>query len=77
MSAMNRATDLWPPLPYSEWRDTCETLHLWTQVVGKVRLAATPWLNHSWHVPLYVTARGLCTSPIRVDGRARLTAPFK
>ena len=67
---MNRATDLWPSLPLSEWRDTCETLHLWTQVIGKLRLAATPWLNHSWHVPLYLTARGLGTSPIHVDGRA-------
>jgi len=54
----------WPELPYPAWKDTCTTLHLWTQVVGKVRLARTPWLNHSWHVPLYVTARGLTTSPI-------------
>ena len=45
----------WPALPYAAWRDTCATLHLWTQIVGKVRLALTPWLNHSWHVPLYVT----------------------
>lgn len=67
---MNRATDLWPSLPLSEWRDTCETLHLWTQVIGKLRIAVTPWLNHSWHVPLYLTARGLSTSPIYVDGRA-------
>ncbi len=56
--------DAWPALPYAAWRDTCATLHLWTQVVGKIRLAQTPWLNHSWHVPLYVTARGLGTSPI-------------
>jgi hypothetical protein len=56
----------WPELPYEAWKDTRETLHLWTQVVGKVRLALTPWLNHSWHVPLYVTARGLTTSPIPV-----------
>lgn len=55
---------LWPELPYGAWRDTCTTLHLWTQIVGKVRLAATPWLNHSWHVPLYLTARGLTTSAI-------------
>ena len=48
----------------SAWRDTRDTLHLWTQVVGKVRLALTPWLNHSWHVALYVTARGLTTSPV-------------
>ena len=55
---------LWPPLPYDAWRETCSTLHLWTQVVGKIRLAQTPWTNHSWHVPLYVTSRGLTTSPI-------------
>jgi hypothetical protein len=57
-------TERWPELPYAAWKDTRDTLHLWTQVVGKVRLALTPWLNHSWHVALYVTARGLTTSPI-------------
>jgi hypothetical protein len=59
----------WPALPYAAWKDTCETLHLWTQVIGKVRLALTPWLNHSWHVTLYVTARGLGTPPIAYQGR--------
>jgi Family of unknown function (DUF5996) len=54
----------WPELPTAAWRETYETLHLWTQIVGKVRLARTPWLNHSWHVALYVTARGLTSSPI-------------
>ncbi len=54
----------WTALAYSDWKDTCATLHLWTQIVGKVRLACTPWLNHSWHAPLYLTARGLTTSPI-------------
>src|SRR5689334_12355291 len=54
----------WPELPLDGWRDTCATLHLWTQIVGKIRLSRTPWLNHSWHVTLYVTARGLSTSPI-------------
>jgi hypothetical protein len=54
----------WPDLPTIAWRETYETLHLWTQIVGKIRLARTPWLNHSWHVALYVTARGLTTSPI-------------
>jgi Family of unknown function (DUF5996) len=54
----------WPDLPYGAWRETCSTLHLWTQIVGKVRLALTPWLNHSWHVPLYVNAKGLATSAI-------------
>ena len=55
---------LWPPLPYDAWKDTCSHLHLMTQVVGKVRLAQTPWVNHSWHVTLYVTPRGLTTGPI-------------
>jgi uncharacterized protein DUF5996 len=54
----------WPELPTSAWRETCETLQLWTQIVGKIRLAREPWLNHSWHVVLYVTPRGLTTSPI-------------
>src|SRR5207237_8844928 len=53
-----------PELPTTAWRETNETLHLWTQIVGKIRLAREPWLNHSWHVVLYVTARGLTTSPI-------------
>ena len=55
---------LWPELPFGAWAETRATLHLWTQVVGKIRLELTPWLNHSWHVPLYVNARGLTTSPI-------------
>jgi hypothetical protein len=55
---------VWPELPYTAWRETCATLQLWTQIVGKIRLAQTPWLNHSWHVTLYVTSRGLTTSPI-------------
>ena len=54
----------WPELSYPDWRETYAALHLWTQVVGKVRLAQTPWVNHSWHVTLYVTPRGLTTSPI-------------
>ena len=54
----------WPELPTSAWRETCETLQLWTQIVGKIRLAREPWLNHSWHVVPYVTPRGLTTSPI-------------
>jgi hypothetical protein len=55
---------VWPELPYAAWRDTLETVHLWSQIVGKVRLALTPWLNHSWHIPFYVTSRGIGTSPI-------------
>ena len=54
----------WPELPLSAWKDTYATLHLWTQIVGKIRLAQTPWLNHSWHVALYATPRGLTTSLI-------------
>jgi uncharacterized protein DUF5996 len=54
----------WPSLPLEEWSDTCATLHMWMQIVGKVRLVQSPWVNHSWHVTLYVTARGLTTSPI-------------
>lgn len=61
---MNELATGWPALSYPAWRDTVATLHLWTQIVGKVRLALTPWLNHSWQVPLYVTARGIGTSPI-------------
>jgi hypothetical protein len=59
----------WPQLEYEAWRDTRATLHLWTQIVGKIRLVQTPWLNHSWHVPLYLTARGLTTSPIAHGSR--------
>src|ERR1700728_955489 len=54
----------WPELRTAEWRETYATLHLWTQIIGKSRLARAPWLNHSWHIVLYVTARGLTTSPI-------------
>jgi hypothetical protein len=60
---------IWPELEYREWRETALALQLWLQVAGKVRLALTPWLNHSWQVPYYVTARGLATSPIPHDGR--------
>ena len=54
----------WPALPYAEWSDTCETLRLWTQVIGKIRLRKMPLINHWWQVTLYVTSRGLGTSPI-------------
>jgi len=66
---------LWPELPTAEWRDTCATLHLFTQIVGKIRLARSPWLNHSWQVTLYVTARGLSTSPIP-DGERSFQIDF-
>ena len=57
-------TEIWPSLPLEAWSETCATLHLWTQIVGKIRLAQSPWINHSWHVALYVTTRGLTTTPI-------------
>lgn len=56
--------EAWPALPLAEWRETCDTLHMWTQIVGKVRLALSPHVNHWWEVPLYVSARGLTTSAI-------------
>ena len=62
------AIEAWPSLPLDAWQDTCATLHLWTQIVGKVRLALTPWQNHSWHVALYVNARGLTSSLVPYDG---------
>jgi hypothetical protein len=65
----------WPELPLAAWRDTCATLHLWSQIVGKIRTARTPWLNHSWHVTLYVTARGLSTSSIP-DGTRNFEIAF-
>lgn len=61
------ATD-WPALPIADWWDTLETLHLWSQIVGKIRMECSPWVNHSWSVPLYVTTRGLTTSPIPYGG---------
>src|SRR6202158_1379379 len=60
----------WPALPLSSWNDTRATLHMWTQIVGKVRLALTPLVNHWWNVPLYVTSRGLTTSQMPCAGRA-------
>jgi uncharacterized protein DUF5996 len=61
---MEDVSPSWPELPYAAWKDTYATLHLWTQIVGKIRLAQTPWLNHSWHVTFYVSPRGLTTSTI-------------
>lgn len=59
----------WPSLPLEEWKDTCATLHMWTQIVGKIRLVQSPLVNHWWNVTLYVTARGLTTSPIPYGAR--------
>lgn len=60
----------WPSLPLEEWEQTCETLHRWTQIVGKIRLALTPLVNHWWNVPLYVTPRGLGTGVISYEDRS-------
>src|SRR2546426_6725181 len=63
-----KAAELWPCLPYDAWKETLDTLHLWTQIVGKVRMELSPFLNHWWHVTLYVTPRGLTTSAIPYGG---------
>ena len=73
-------TEPWPALPYEAWQPTCVTLHMWTQIVGKVRLALAPHVNHWWQVPFYVSARGLTTTAIPYkDGnfemRVRLHRP--
>lgn len=67
--------DPWPELHYADWADTCETLHMWAQIAGKIRMAKTPPVNHYWHVPLYVTTRGLGTSPIP-DGARTFSIDF-
>jgi hypothetical protein len=64
------SNEIWPALLLSEWKETAKTLHMWTQVVGKIRLALAPWTNHSWHVTLYPTSRGLTTSPMFFNARA-------
>jgi Family of unknown function (DUF5996) len=63
------ASDEWPELSYAAWKDTYATLHLWTQIVGKTCVALVPWLNHSWHIALRVTARGLATPLMHTGGR--------
>ena len=60
----------WPALPLAEWRDTLATLHMWTQIVGKTRLALAPMQNHWWQVALYVTPRGLTTSAMPCGQRS-------
>lgn len=72
MSAVASATQqdsTWPPLPLTSWSATADTLHMWTQIVGKIRLALSPRVNHWWQVPLYVTPRGLATSAIPYGDR--------
>jgi hypothetical protein len=64
LANVSARSEAWPALPLSEWAETYATLHMWSQIVGKVRLALSPRVNHWWEVPLYVSARGLTTSPI-------------
>jgi len=68
MSVTTSKQEQWPELAFENWKDTLSTLHLWTQIVGKIRLKQTPWLNHSWHVTLYLSARGLTTGSIPYPG---------
>ena len=68
--AADRSPEPWPSLPLEAWAGTCTTLHLWMQIVGKIRLAESPWVNHAWHATLYPTATGLTTSLIASPGRA-------
>jgi len=68
MTSENKISANWPPLPWKEWEPTATTLHMWTQIVGKTRLALTPLQNHWWNVPLYLTARGLTTSAMFYQG---------
>lgn len=63
-TALNSVTEQWPPLPQNDWSTTCSTLQLWMQIVGKIRLALTPHINHAWNVTLYPTVRGVTTSPM-------------
>ncbi len=67
-TSTGETSELWPLLPYDEWKETLDTLHMWTQIVGKVRMELSPFVNHWWHVTLYVTSRGLTTSPIPYQG---------
>ena len=67
---MSTTASDWPALRFEDWKDTCDTLHLWTQIVGKIRLACAPMINHWWQVPLYVTSRGLTTSAMPYESRS-------
>jgi hypothetical protein len=60
----------WPELPFAEWKDTAATVHMWLQIVGKIRVACVPWVNHQWHITLHLTSRGLTSRPIPWEGRA-------
>ena len=70
MESNSATAEAWPSLPLEEWKDTYATLHLWTQIVGKVRLTLSPKVNHWWQVPLYVTPRGLTTTAIPYKARS-------
>lgn len=77
MSDRYSAIEQWPPVPYSDWQTTASALHLYLQIVGKYRLARSPWVNHSWHATFYVTPRGLTTSLVPdVDGGIEVTFDF-
>ena len=69
-SSSRAAFEEWPALPYEAWKDTCDTLHMWSQIVGKVKLALNPPENHWWHVAFAVNARGLTTGSVPYKGRA-------
>ena len=69
MPSFDSRDGAWPSLALESWSDTCATLHMWAQIVGKIRRAQSPWINHSWHVTLYVTSKGLTTSPIPYGAR--------
>ena len=75
MTHARDAPAVWPALPFAAWQDTAETLQLWLQIVGKIRLVQTPWINHSWHVTLHVSARGLAT-PLMAHGAVSLQIEF-
>jgi len=64
---INNKSTLWPELNFEKLKDTIATVHMWTQIVGKIRLKNMPWLNHSWHVTLYVSPQGLSTGSVPYD----------
>src|SRR6202044_991100 len=76
MTAQNKVSENWPDLPWKAWEPTASTLHMWTQIVGKTRLALTPIQNHWWNIPLYLSARGLTTSAMPADGGKLLDIEF-
>src|SRR5262249_5342355 len=75
MTASSSSNSPWPPLPLAGWRDTYATLHMWSQIVGKLSLAMTPLVNHWWNVAFHLTGRGLATPPLRAGART-LTIRF-